>query len=378
MTESTRIEDCENYSEQLPAYLDYILHGIPFSGQENVEDHLVLCSTCTREYTDLLGVVLRIWLEPLLDQIMEGEPGPENLGLYIEHNSHWFEISTLLAEKRGSAEALSHLGILYELKDDNEQAVSFHLEALEKAENLDYPSYVQVLSASALGRIYTKQGQWGNVLRYLKISCLASARLKDEYALARNFIETGDYFSRSLSYNNLYRAINIYKSAVEISEQVGYTNCRETAKRRIGKLKTELGEFINKLAENYIKLVYKKEVPSINQFTSRIAAKLIDDMPGFSEASKMHSLFIDKSFSGGTYKKLLAFLDTVLDYSPALDSFRAGRESFLGPLLSKKVLVELIKEVHDLGLSQYEAEDLARFLNIVLTCEILDNQDMGN
>ncbi len=98
MTEFKRIEDCEKCSGHLPAYLDYILQGIQFpgqEGQEEVEEHLGLCTVCAREYTDLLGMVLRNWMEPLLDQIMVGEPGPENLDLLIEHNSHWFEICTL-------------------------------------------------------------------------------------------------------------------------------------------------------------------------------------------------------------------------------------------------------------------------------------------
>ena len=135
MSESKRMKDCEKNSRQLPAYLDYILHGIQFSGQENVENHLALCSACTQEYTDLLGMVLRNWMEPLLEQTMEGEPGSEDPDLLIEINRHWLEICNLFIEKTGAAEALSHLGILYELKGDNEQAVSYHMEALKRALN---------------------------------------------------------------------------------------------------------------------------------------------------------------------------------------------------------------------------------------------------
>lgn len=367
MTDFKITFDCANCSGSLPAYLDYILQGVPLPVREEVEEHLARCSGCAREYADLLGLALRERIEPLLDLVLAGEAGEEKLDAPIEYNHHWLEICTLLAEKAGAAAAHSHLGIIHELAGDLEQAVEFHLRALQRAAGLDNSDYVRLHSAAGLGRLYRKQGLWDEASKCLEISRQAADCLLDEYALARTFIELGDFNRRPRGYTTLVKAVRYYRRAAEIGERAGFTKGLEIARGRLARVKLDLSAFLRKHTKQYFRRYYARDVRLTDRFCRDFAARLIDDLAGSGGANRTQTLSLDQSFQGAGRSDILL---TSADREAQWDSFQGKRKDRAASLLSGETLALLFRDLQALGLPQHEMEELARFLQEELAREL--------
>ncbi len=370
MPEPKKTPGCAACSGNIPAYLDYILWGTYFPKHEEIESHLADCSDCFQEYNELLGMVLREKMEPLVDQLLEGERSSKGIGLLIELNSHWWELCFEIGDKAGLSAALSHLGILSELNGDEDEAIDYHHKAMSQQAEAGYDHYTFLLSTYALARLYMARRRWIEAKKYHQKFQKKAEKLDDTLALVRGLIQRGDFFYYFPSNSLLIKAVTCYKQANILGETTGYSKGAEIAEQRILQLKNSLNTQLQHRLGYYISGNESKAF-SMEQLSENFAEFLLEELAEV-YASKKEIKRAD--YTSGEY-------DISEIFSSAFSSFKKkdsivesaqfdpGQKEDL--LLTRNVLIKLMQLVQELGLSYHQAEELARYLQDDLTREMM-------
>lgn len=373
MPEPNMASDCAACSGNIPAYLDYMLWGTYLPNHKEIEAHLADCSDCFQKYNDLLGIVLREKMEPLVDQLLEGKTRSTDVGLLIELNNHWWELCFEIGDKAGLSAALSHLGILSELSGEEDEAIDYHHKAISQAE-AGYDYYTLLLSTSALAQLYMSRRRWIEAKKYHQKFQEIADKLDDKYARVRGLIQRGDFFNHFPSSSLLIKAITNYNQANKLSENTGYSKGAEIARQRILKLKNNLKAQIQHRLGYYISGNETRAL-SMEQVSENFAEFLVEEL---AEVYAFEKEIKPADYTSGEY-------DISESFSSAFNSFKK-KESIIesaefGPgqkedlLLTRKVLIKLMQLVQELGLSYHQAEELARYLQDDLTREMMAKSD---
>ncbi|WP_049561332.1 CHAT domain-containing protein [Limnoraphis robusta] len=229
--------------------------------------------------------------------------------------------------KRGEAETLFNIGVIYRILSQYSQATEFVEQALEIAESLNY----QNLIASALserGVIAYSLSQFPEALKFYQQAIELSQKIGDRHTEGRTLDHLGVVYRRQGNYN---RALSLHQQALAILQELNQKSPQALVLNNIGIVYSRQGNYPNALEYNQKALAISREFGD-RYIESRILLSLgvvYQNLSQYSQAQKFfqEALNIQKEIGaqigvGQTLNSIGAIYYTLGQFNEALKFYQ--------------------------------------------------------
>ncbi|MFZ1029663.1 MAG: tetratricopeptide repeat protein [Limnoraphis robusta] len=229
--------------------------------------------------------------------------------------------------KRGEAETLFNIGVIYRVLSQYSQATEFVEQALEIAESLNY----QNLIASALserGVIAYSLSQFPEALKFYQQAIELSQKIGDRHTEGRTLDHLGVVYRRQGNYN---RALSLHQQALAILQELNQKSPQALVLNNIGIVYSRQGNYPNALEYNQKALAISREFGD-RYIESRILLSLgvvYQNLSQYSQAQKFfqEALNIQKEIGdqigvGQTLNSIGAIYYTLGQFNEALKFYQ--------------------------------------------------------
>ncbi|MEA5498378.1 CHAT domain-containing protein [Limnoraphis robusta] len=229
--------------------------------------------------------------------------------------------------KRGEAETLFNIGVIYRVLSQYSQATEFVEQALEIAESLNY----QNLIASALserGVIAYSLSQFPEALKFYQQAIELSQKIGDRHTEGRTLDHMGVVYRRQGNYN---QALSLHQQALAILQEINQKSAQALVLNNIGIVYSRQGNYPNALEYNQKALAISREFGD-RYIESRILLSLgvvYQNLSQYSQAQKLFQEALnikeeigDQIGVGQTLNNLGGVYNSLGEYSQALEIYQ--------------------------------------------------------
>ncbi|MES2765297.1 MAG: adenylate/guanylate cyclase domain-containing protein [Bacteroidota bacterium] len=241
----------------------------------------------------------------------------ENIGdneKALEYGLRSAEIEEKMGNKDGEAASLCNIGNVYKATGDNAKALEYYMKALLINEVTGNKQY-EAICLMNTGSVYSTMGDYEKALEYLMKALAKYDVINDKYNKVLTLLHVGYlYLQKDFSENNPAKAIEFFKTALAIAEEINAQHRVFEAHSNLADAYAQLGDMAK--AYEHFKKFHETEKAIFNEEANKKYQQLEyqKDISLMQQEQKLTNNLLNKIFPSSVVDRLRNGESPLADY----------------------------------------------------------------